>query len=257
MPRVLPASWMPNVQMERIHLHWTGGGHRANDTDKDAYHILIEADGNLVRGRKSIRENARPMSANYARHTGGANTGAIGVSLCCMAGVNRERYYRNSTAPMSEIQWEKSFEVIADLADKYSILVTRTTILTHAEVEPNLGVPQNGKWDITRLSFTGDFRGHREIGDEMRVQVAALLDSGAHDTDDNMPDDVRPPKYRVSGVHPERLNFRRTPNGEKVGSLPERTVVERLGVDGEWWRVRTRLGYVGYVHSGYLRPVSS
>lgn len=255
MPRVVRNDWMPDVTMERIHLHWTAGGGRANSTDKNAYHILIEADGKLVRGNKSISKNARPLPSDYARHTAGANTGAIAVSLCCMAGVNLEKDYKKSTAPMTRVQWEKSFEVIADLAEKYGILVTNTKILTHAEVEKNLGAPQAGKWDITRLSFDSGLKGSANIGDEMRVRVAALLDGGSMDTDDDMPDDVRPPKFRVSGVHPERLNFRRSPAGVKVGSLPERTVVERLGIDGEWWRVRTRLGYVGYVHSGYLTPV--
>lgn len=158
---------------------------------------------------------------------------------------------------MTQEQWEKSFEVIADLAEHYGILVTNTTILTHAEVEKNLGVPQEGKWDITRLSFDSNLKGSRDVGNEMRAQVAALMAASDDDDDDEIMDDIHKlPKFRVSGVEPSRLNFRRSPGGEKVGSLPERTVVERLGVDGEWWRVRTRLGYVGYVHSGYLKPVS-
>lgn len=254
MPRVVPKTWMPNVKMERIHLHWTAGANTANSTDKKAYHILIEGDGDLVRG-KSISKNARPLPSDYARHTAGANTAAIGVSLCCMAGVNSEKDYKKSTAPMTETQWERGFEVIADLAEKYNILITPTTVLTHAEVEPNLGRPQSGKWDITRLSFNSKLRGYRDIGNEMRAQVAALLDDGGVPTSDEMPQAAMLPRYRVSDVHPGMLNFRASPGGKKIGALPERTVVERLGVDGEWWRVRTRLGYVGYVHSGYLRPV--
>lgn len=256
MPRVVPETWMPNVKMERIHLHWTAGGNKANSTDKNAYHILIEGDGSLVLGNRSIKENAHPRTSRYAKHTKDANTGAIGVSLCCMAGKKiSESTYNKSTAPMTRTQWEKSFEVIADLAEKYDILVTPTTILTHAEVEPNLKIKQDGKWDITRLSFDASLKGYWDIGVEMRSQVAALLASEGPNTDDDMPDDVKPPRYRVVGVTPSSLNFRRTPGGEKVGALPERTIVERLGIDGEWWRVRTRLGYVGYVHSGYLKPI--
>lgn len=254
MSRVVPTSWMPNVEMERIHLHWTGGGNSANSTDRNAYHILIEGNGNLVRG-KSIAKNARPLPSDYARHTGGANSASIGVSLCCMAGVDRERDYRNTPAPMTITQWNKSFEVIADLAEKYDILITPTKVLTHAEVEPNLRIPQNGKWDITRLSFNSGLRGYRDIGNEMRAQVASLLGHGGVSASHDMPEAEKLPKFRVSDVHPDVLVFRASPGGRKTGSLPERTVVERLGVDGEWWKVRTRLGYVGYVHSGYLKKV--
>ncbi len=255
MTRIVPQTWMPDVSMERIHLHWTAGGNKANSTDKNAYHILVEGDGSLILGDRSIRENARPITDRYARHTKGANSGAIGVSLCCMAGVRLESEYKNTSAPMTQTQWEVGLQVIADLVEKYGILITPTTVLTHAEVEPNLNVAQDGKWDITRLSFDATIKGHRDVGTEMRSKVAALTDRVAPYSDDDMPEDVKPPRFRVSGVAPSELNFRRSPGGEKVGALPERTVVERLGIDGEWWRVRTRLGYVGYVHSGFLKPV--
>lgn len=254
MPRVVPNSWMPNVNMERIHLHWSGGGNSANSTDKKAYHILIEGDGSLVRG-KSIAKNARPLPSDYARHTKGANSASIGVSLCCMAGVKYEKDYKKSTAPMTATQWNKSFEVLADLAEKYNILITPTKVLTHAEVEPNLGVPQDGKWDITRLSFNPKLKGYRDIGNEMRAQVASLLGNGGIPATNKMPSAEKLPKYRVVGVAPDVLNFRASPGGTKTGALPEKTIVERLGIDGEWSKVRTRLGYVGYVHSGYLVPL--
>lgn len=257
MPRIVPADWMPDAKMTRIHLHWTAGHGKANATDRAAYHILIEADGALVRGDRSIAANARPLSRDYARHTAGANTGAIGVSLCCMAGVNLEKDYLKSPAPMTEVQWRTGFAVLADLADHYEILVTPVTVLTHAEVQPNLGIPQDGKWDVTRLSFDPTLKGAQAIGRELRAQVAALIEGDAPAAAGSLPDSLRAPRYRVTGVHPARLNFRRGPGGERVGALPERTVVERLGVDGEWWRVRTRAGHIGYVHSGFLTPVDA
>ena len=255
MPRVVPASWMPDVNMERIHLHWTAGAHSANAGEKNSYHILIESDGTLVRGNKSIAENARPMSSNYARHTRGANTGAIGVSLCCMLGAERSPFDPGNY-PMTRTQWDQGMLVVADLAEKYNILVTPTKILTHAEVEPNLNVPQNGKWDIVRLAFDLSVKGYDEVGQLLRSSVAAALDDGPLIAADAMPEDAKAPRYRVTGVAPSTLNLRRTPGGEKIGALPERTTVERLGVDGEWWRVRTRQGYIGYVFSTYLKAIN-
>ncbi|MDJ0824862.1 MAG: amidase [Rhodobacter sp.] len=258
MANVIPDAWMPNADMERIHLHWTAGGHSANATDKKSYHILVEGNGNLVRGNHSIERNAPPPRSPRASHTKNANTGAIGVSLCCMRSA-RERPFNAGPSPMTETQWNKGLQVIAELAERYNILVTPTTILTHAEVEPNLRISQNNKWDIVRLAFDDRFRGPSGVGNEMRARVAALIGGagpdGDGDDDGKMPDDARLPRFRVTDVAPSQLNFRRSPGGEKIGSLPERTVVERIGVHGEWWQVRTRLGYVGFVHSGFLSPV--
>lgn len=254
MARIVPTSWMPGASMKRIHLHWTAGAHKANSTDKKAYHILVQGDGSLVQGKFSIKANEKNLKkGKYAAHTLNANSGAVGVSLCCMAGA-KERPFKPGSHPMTKTQWDVGLQVLADLAERYNILVTNTTILTHAEVEPNLHIKQKNKWDIVRLAFDSSIKGHSAVGNEMRSQVAGLLGNSGASDDEVMGSDQKLPKYRVTGVAPSRLNFRRTPGGKKVGSLPERTVVERLGVDGEWWRVRTRLGYVGYVHSGFLTP---
>ena len=53
----VPTEWMPAARMSRIHVHWTAGSHKANATDKAHYHILVEGDGKLVRGDKSIKAN--------------------------------------------------------------------------------------------------------------------------------------------------------------------------------------------------------
>ena len=251
----IPKSWLPNASMKRIHLHWTAGGHKANSTDKKSYHILVEGNGKLVRGNHAIDANAPGAKGKRASHTRMANTGAIGISLCCMAGAV-ERPFNPGKHPMTEEQWGAGMEAIAQLADKYDILVTNETILTHAEVEPNLHIAQRNKWDITRLAFDSGPQGHKEVGDFMRQKVATILD-GVRDDPENPiepPDDVKLTRFRVVDVAPSALNFRRTPGGEKIGSLPERSVVERLIADGNWWLVRTRAGYVGWVFSKFLTP---
>ena len=130
------------------------------------------------------------------------------------------------------------------------------TILTHAEIEPNLHIKQKNKWDITRLAFDDDIQGHKEVGDLLRSKVAAILDGDDADNGPReIPDDMRLPKFRVVDVAPSSLNFRDAPNGQKKGSLPERSVVERLAVVGNWWQVRTRAGFVGWVFSKFLSPV--
>lgn len=173
----LPDAWMPAASMKRIHVHWTGGGHSANSTDLNAYHILVEGSGRVVRGTTSIAANAPGSGMTPASHTKKANTGAIGVSMCCMAGAV-ESPFSAGRHPLTRAQWDRAMEVIATLARRYAIPVTPVTVLTHAEVEPNLGIRQKDKWDIVRLAFDDGTVGigHRRVGEVMRRTVAQLLD---------------------------------------------------------------------------------
>ncbi len=250
----LPGEWMPDAPMRRIHVHWTAGGHAANATDLNAYHVLIEGSGQVVRGSRSIAANAPGSTMSPASHTKGANTGAIGVSMCCMARAV-ESPFAAGRHPMTRAQWDKAMEVIATLARRYAIPVTPVTILTHAEVQPNLGIPQRNKWDVTRLAFDeGSVVGLRPVGELMRRTVAQLLDQDAPAAaSPALPDDMRLPRFRVFGVAPSTLNFRDAPSGTKKGDLPEGTLVERIAIDGHWSRVRTPRGFVGWVFSDFLR----
>ena len=253
MPQLIPDSWMPNAAMKRIHVHWTAGAHKANNTDMNAYHVLIEGDGNLVRGNKSIAANAPGSGLTPASHTKNANTGAIAVSICAMSGA-KESPFSSGPYPLLQVQWDTMTKVVAELAKRYHILVTRQTILTHAEVQPTLGIKQNKKWDINHLSFTDAFVGHYPIGDEMRRRVAIELD-GLKPKITEIPSDLKLPRFKVRGVAPSTLNFRSSPGGEKVGELPENTVVERIAMQQAWWQVRTPKGYVGWVSSDFLVAV--
>lgn len=171
---VVDPSWMPAAKMDRIIVHWTAGAHRASELDRGHYHILIEADGRLVRGKPSIRANQAPAGAGYAAHTLGCNSGSIGVSLCCMAGAV-ENPFDAGSAPMTRAQWDRLPEVLADLCRRYAIAVGPRTVLSHAEVQDTLGIRQRGKWDIARLAFDPSVRGAKACGDLFRARTAALL----------------------------------------------------------------------------------
>ena len=171
---IVPKEWKPQADMKRIHVHWTGAAYKANATDKASYHILIEGDGKLVRGDKSIRANQRNSGLRQASHTLRANTGAIGVSMCCMHGAN-ENPLDFGDQPMTRTQWDVMIGVVAELAAHYGIPVSPTTILTHSEVQPNLGITQRGKWDINELAFDRTVRGHAAVGNMMRGQISAVL----------------------------------------------------------------------------------
>lgn len=170
----LPADWLPAVKMSRIVLHWSAGAYRVSDLDKEHYHLIVDGDANVVRGDHSIADNVNTADDDYAAHTRGCNTGAIGLSMACMAGAT-EVPFRPGSFPLKEIQWKRAAEVAAHLASFYKIPVTDKTILTHAEVQPNLGIRQNGKWDVTKLPFDAKTVGAKACGDAFRSLVKSYM----------------------------------------------------------------------------------
>jgi hypothetical protein len=173
-PVIVPANWMPPAAMQRIIVHWTAGGHKATTFDKSHYHILIEGDGTVVRGTPTIDLNQSPARKGYAGHTLNCNSGSIGVSLCCMAGA-QESPFNAGIAPMTRQQWDKLPHVLAALCERYSITPSPKTLLSHAEVQTNLGIAQRGKWDITRLAFDPSVVGAKACGDIFRKRTLELL----------------------------------------------------------------------------------
>ncbi|CAN7338079.1 N-acetylmuramoyl-L-alanine amidase [Bosea sp. LjRoot90] len=171
---IVPAHWMPPGRLERIICHWTAGAHRASDTDRSHYHILIEGGGGLVRGDSPISANGIGGTGQRASHTLNCNTGSIGVSLCCMAGA-KEQPFGPGKAPMTAVQWERLVRVVADLCRRYEIPVTPKTVLSHAEVQGTLGIKQRGKWDVSRLAFDPSVKGAKACGDLLRAGVTALI----------------------------------------------------------------------------------
>ena len=167
---IVPLEWMPDCNMERIIAHWTAGAWKASSHDVAYYHILVEDDGKLVRGSYSIKDNVDTGDGRYAAHTKGCNTESIGISLCCMAGAI-ENPFNPGKYPMTATQFDIMCQAIAELCVAYGISVSNKTVLSHGEVEANLGKPQSGKWDYTRLAFAPNIKGAKACGDLMRDEV--------------------------------------------------------------------------------------
>lgn len=163
----IPALWMPDAKMLRIHMHWTAGSYTVSEEDLEHYHFIIDGDCKLHKGVHSVKDNEVIHGTNYAAHTLNANSGAIGVSLACMAGAI-ESPFDAGKYPMKPTQFAALCDVVAQLAHRYSIPVDRKTILSHAEVQPTLGIQQRGKWDYTRLPFDPHTVGAVQVGDKIR-----------------------------------------------------------------------------------------
>lgn len=240
MTNLLPAAWLPAVPMRRIHGHWTAGHHKANATDRKAYHILIEGDGTAVRGTPSIAANSGGLKDGYAAHTLNANSDAIGVSMCGMAGAI-ETPFNPGVAPLTAVQWNAFVRAVAELAAFYRIPVGPKTILFHAEVQANLGIAQKNKWDVARLPFLPGLAGARAIGDRLRAEVAQLL-AGAAPAAPAEPVPEGATVRTIAGA-----SFHRAPGGEATGHVPAGTEVAVVAIDGDWLNVTTPAGYTGFI----------
>jgi len=94
--------------------------------------------------------------------------------MCSMGGAV-EAPFSAGKYPMPHEQWDAMTSAVADLCRRYSITVTDKTVLSHAEVQNNLGIAQRGKWDFTRLAFDPTVVGAKACGDKMRAEVRAKL----------------------------------------------------------------------------------
>lgn len=135
-------------KLTKIILHWTAGGYYPNATDKHHYHYLIDKDGKIYEGDFKPEDNLNCNDGRYAQHTGGGNTGAIGIALCGMYG------YKNSKNPgksfITRKQVETMFHLCAILMKKYDIQLEN--VMTHAEFGyKNPKTSSRGKIDITAL----------------------------------------------------------------------------------------------------------
>lgn len=137
--------------MNRIILHWTAGTNQPCSTDYEHYHYLINKDGVILKGKFSPEDNLNCNDGRYAQHCGGGNTGAIGVSMCGMyvpKGIN----IKDTKFPLTRIQCEAAFKLIAELCKKYNIKITSQTVLTHYEFgQAHPKTSSYGKIDIVYL----------------------------------------------------------------------------------------------------------
>jgi hypothetical protein len=171
--------------MNRIIWHWTGGAHKANDSDKRHYHFIIEGDGAVVAGNHPPEANAVIRNPNdgstYAAHTRGLNTGSIGIALAAMRGAT-ERPFNAGASPITPAQVDALVALTARLCGQYAIPVQYDTVLSHAEVQRTLKVAQRGKWDITWLPSMTRVGDPVAIGDGLRDRVIEALSSNQFDS---------------------------------------------------------------------------
>lgn len=160
--------------MKRIIIHWTAGANTPSSLDLSHYHYVIDGEGRVHEGKWPVSANENPVKGKYAAHTLNCNTGSIGVSLAAMAGAV-ERPFSAGKAPITKAQEEALSALLRTLCKQYGIPVSRQAVLTHAEVEPTLGIKQKGKWDICWLPGMSGPRPAVEVGDTIRSRITTKV----------------------------------------------------------------------------------
>lgn len=158
------------MNIKRIIWHWTAGTNSVSSLDRQHYHEIIDGRGDIYKGARTPEDNINISDGKYAAHTLNCNTGAIGLAVAGMHGA-RERPFSWGPYPINEVQIDKLVERTAYYCDRYGIPVSRETVLSHAEVQPTLGIKQNGKWDIMVLPGMDKAVSPLVVGDILRDKV--------------------------------------------------------------------------------------
>lgn len=160
--------------LHRIHWHWTAGAYGEIQMELDHYNFLIDKNGHEVAGTFPAETQAHYSPGRAASHTLNANTGSIALSVDCMAGAV-ERQFRAGRHPMTEGHLQGLVRLTARLCASYDIPVSRYSTLSHAEIQPTLGIKQRLKWDICWLPGMKGPGDPIEVGDRIRAMVKAAL----------------------------------------------------------------------------------
>ena len=138
------------MNMKKIIIHWSAGTYYPTLHEKQCYHYLIDKNGKIYSGIYKPENNLNCHDGIYAAHTGGGNSGSIGVAMCAMADFKNENNCGNY--PITLTQFEACMKLCAQLCDKYSIEINPTNIMTHYEFgQKNPKTSSFGKIDIIYL----------------------------------------------------------------------------------------------------------
>ena len=109
----------------------TAGTNKPCAEDLQHYHFVIDSDGKIHEGKFKPEDNENTLDNYYAMHTGGGNTGSIGIAFAGMY-VPRNADIKTSKYPLTPKQLEAGWKLGAGLCKKYKLnLNDPLTIQTH------------------------------------------------------------------------------------------------------------------------------
>lgn len=153
--------------------HWTAGAKGVISLERKAYNFLHDVKGNTYDGESTVAEQVmydwrRGIGAS---HTKSMNTGWIGQSVDAMVGAEQTNPITWGSNPITWEGIDAMLEQTADLHDEYGFPISKWTTLSHAEVQPTLGIKQRWKWDYVVLPGDKVSRSPVEVGDILRERL--------------------------------------------------------------------------------------
>lgn len=158
-------------KLNRLVFHWSGGSYLSSGEDLEHYHFLVNREGKVISGKYTPEDNVSCFDGRYAKHTGGGNTGSIGVAFLGMYGF--KNFKKQGKYPLTRRQCESGFNFAAKLCNKYKIDVDN--LITHYEF--GLQHPESeskGKIDIIHLHPYPGIKTN-EVGEFIRGKVKWYL----------------------------------------------------------------------------------
>ncbi|MDQ2818024.1 MAG: N-acetylmuramoyl-L-alanine amidase [Candidatus Eremiobacteraeota bacterium] len=170
---------LPGGRIDNLYLHWSAGPY---DKPSSAYHFVVGcASGTLfAQQTHDVRENMRPLGPEmeYATHTRGRNSFAIGVSALCMLDATPHDF---GPAPLTSALLDALLAMTAFIAGRYAVRIDADHVLTHAEcavLDGYFGLLPHERWDLSRLTPAPQQLLLREAmvsGEELRRRILAYL----------------------------------------------------------------------------------
>lgn len=153
--------------------HWTAGAKGLIALERKAYNFLHDTSGNTYDGDSTIASQVmydwrRGIGAS---HTKNMNSGWIGQSVDAMAGAKQTNPITWGSNPITWAGIDAMLEKTAELSEDYGFPISKWTTVSHAEVQPTLGIAQRWKWDYVVLPGDTVSRDPVEVGNILRERL--------------------------------------------------------------------------------------
>ena len=153
--------------------HWTAGRNTPSSSDLKHYNDVFDHEGNRYDGSARIEHQA---NYNWRRgvgvsHSRNANTGRGGLAVAGMHGAEGWPSVKWGSNPITWEGIDAMLERTAHYCHSFDIPVTKWSTLSHAEIQGNLGIRQNNKWDYMVLPGDSVVSSALAVGDILRARL--------------------------------------------------------------------------------------
>jgi len=161
--------------LHRVHWHWAASSYNVSEELCSHYNGVSDHEGNHHEGGARPEHQADYRAGRVGvSHTLNGNTGAIGEAVTGMHGSS-DYPFSWGDYPLTWAAIDMMLEKTAQHCHDFDIPVSRTSTLSHAEIQTTLGIRQNAKWDFMVLPGMDKVWDPVSIGDALRERLLRFL----------------------------------------------------------------------------------